>query len=408
MSHLSYLKFFGVLFSILLFSVATFNTLIDPFGKYQLIKIAGINSEKTQVEIIGLRTLKAISLLGADYHAVILGTSRANNAINPTHAAFQKIGATYNASLTGTNIYELEKVFDYILKQHRHLKEVVFSLDFLTFSSRRTVNADFEQSMFSEHYSIWRKLNSTFSLDETYYAIKTINDNVAKKRAAYHTILTEQGFANKQFPLPHHQLFITILSKNFFVNKNTYAGFCYSQDRLHRFQRMLEKSRQRDISVKLFISPVHAWQLEALRIMGLYPTFEQWKRDLVAILAKEAAQHPDKPIYPLWDFTGYNSITTENIPVNPTQQMQWYWESSHFKKAAGDLVLDKLFDYQSPGRVIPDDFGTLINRNNIEAHLQELHQQQQHYHQTHPQDIMKITRLAKQVRVKIDLPCPSE
>ncbi len=51
--------------------------------------------------------------------------------------------------------------------------------------------------------------------------------------------------------------------------------------------------------------------------------------------------------------------------------MQWYWESSHFKKEVGDLVLDKLFDYQALGRVIPDDFGILINRNNIEAHLQK-------------------------------------
>ncbi len=51
--------------------------------------------------------------------------------------------------------------------------------------------------------------------------------------------------------------------------------------------------------------------------------------------------------------------------------MQWYWESSHFKKEVGDLVLDKLFDYQAPGRVIADDFGILINRNNIEAHLQK-------------------------------------
>ncbi len=84
--------------------------------------------------------------------------------------------------------------------------------------------------------------------------------------------------------------------------------------------------------------------------------------------------------------------------------MQWYWESSHFKKEVGDLVLDKLFDYQALGRVIPDDFGILINRNNIEAHLQKLLQEQQQYHQTHPQDVMKIKTLAKQVMVKI--PCP--
>ncbi|MDM8560821.1 hypothetical protein QUF82_18460 [Thiotrichales bacterium HSG14] len=389
-----------------LFSIAIFNWFIDPFGKYQIIKIAGINTEKTQVEMIGNRTLKAIGLLGADYHAIILGTSRANNAINPTHAALKKIGATYNTSLTGTNIYELEKVFDYSLKHHKNLKEVVFSLDFLTFSSRRATNADFEQSMFSEQYSLWTKLRNTFSLDEVYYSLKTIADNVANKQAAYHTDYTEQGFAKRTFPLPHHQLFIKILSKNFFVNKQTYAGFCYSQDRLHRFQRILKKSRQRGIFVRLFISPIHAWQLEALRIMGLYATFEQWKRDLVTIIARNAAQYPNSPVYPLWDFTGYNSMTTEAIPAQSEQVMQWYWESSHFKKELGDLVLDRLFSYQSPKRVVPNDFGELIHNDNIEAHLLKLRKEQQHYHQTHPQDIAKIEALAKKKMRKIESPCP--
>ncbi|RKZ80589.1 MAG: hypothetical protein DRR19_23355 [Candidatus Parabeggiatoa sp. nov. 1] len=402
--HATYLKYFFSFLISLLLSVAAFNWLIDPFGKYQVIKIAGINTEKTQVEVIGIRTIKAIGLLGADYRAVILGTSRANNAINPAHEIFAEIGATYNASLAGTNIYELEKVFNYVLKHHPNLTTVVFSLDFLTFSSRRTVNADFEQSMFSEQFSLWTKLSNTFSVDEAYYSVKTIIDNSAQKQAAYHAILTKQGFANRTFPLPHHQLFINILSKNFFVNKQTYAGFCYSQDRLNRFKRMIEKSRQRGIVVRLFISPIHAWQLEALRIMGLSSTFEQWKRDLTAILAQDAAQHPDK--YPLWDFTGYNSLTTEAIPVAPQQPMQWYWESSHFKKELADLVLDKLFDYHSPDRVIPDDFGVLINSDNIEAHLLMLREAQQRYHQTHPEDIAEIEALAAKTMRKFELPCP--
>jgi len=283
--HITYLKFFLVLLTGLILSVAAFNWAVDPYGKYQIIKIAGFNLEKTQVEIIGLRTLKAIGLLNADYRAVILGSSRAHNGINPNHAVFKSIGLTYNVSLNGTNIYELEEIFTFILKHHHNLQEVVFSLDFLTFSTRRTVGPDFEQSLFSDNYSVWTKLSHTFSLDEGYYSIQTILDNVARKRAAYHGIITEQGFAKRKFPLPHSQLFVKVLSKRFFVNKYTYAAFCYSQDRLQRFQRILAKARQRGILVRLFISPIHAWQQEAIRIMGLYPTFEQWKRDLTTILA---------------------------------------------------------------------------------------------------------------------------
>jgi len=403
--YTTYLKFCLVLFSSLILSVAIFNWIIDPFGKYQIITIANFNAEKTQVEIIGLRTLKAIGLLNADYHTVILGTSRAHNGINPKHAVFEAIGPTYNVSLNGTNIYELDQIFTFILKQHPNLREVVFSLDFLTFSNRRTVGPDFDQSLFSDNYSVWTKLSQTFSLDEGYYSIQTILDNVADKRAAYHAIITEQGFAKRQFPLPHSQLFKNILSNNFFVNKYTYAAFCYSQDRLHRFQNILEKARQRGILVRLFISPIHAWQQEAIRMMGLYPTFEQWKRDLTTILAKKTVNSPASPTYLLWDFTGYNQITTETIPTLPHQKMQWYWESSHFKKELGDLVLEKLFNYHSQP-IIPAGFGVLINAQNIEAHLIQLREQQQHYHQSHPQDIAKIEALAAQTMRKVDLPCP--
>ena len=81
---------------------------------------------------------------------------------------------------------------------------------------------------------------------------------------------------------------------------------------------------------------------------------------------QEAARSGESP-YPLWDFSGYNSLTTEDVPPDGDSetQMKWYWESSHYKKELGDLVLDRIFDYHHPERIVPDDFGVLLTPKNI-------------------------------------------
>jgi ribosomal protein L13 len=60
-------------------------------------------------------------------------------------------------------------------------------------------------------------------------------------------------------------------------------------------------------------------------------------------------------------------------------QMKWYWESSHYKKELGDYVLDRVFQYKHPDRIIPDDFGKLLESKNIEQQLAKIRAEQQNY-----------------------------
>ena len=164
---------------------------------------------------------------------------------------------------------------------------------------------------------------------------------------------------------------------------------------------MIRVAQQHEITVKLFISPIHARQLEAIRIMNLYPIFEQWKRDLVTILSEEKAN------YTLWDFTGYNQWTTEAIPADPKQTMRWYWESSHYKIALGNKVLDRLFaDYFESQQ---DDFGVILTSEGIEMHLAQIRWARQAYQRNYPQEIKELKTLAQQVVHKTTFsPCIAE
>jgi hypothetical protein len=62
-----------------------------------------------------------------------------------------------------------------------------------------------------------------------------------------------------------------------------------------------------------------------------------------------------------YDFSGLNSVTTD--PFN-------YYESSHYRFRAGDLMLARMLgDRTTP---VPPDFGVLVTAKNVDAHLARL------------------------------------
>ena len=62
------------------------------------------------------------------------------------------------------------------------------------------------------------------------------------------------------------------------------------------------------------------------------------------------------------------------VPSKPEIAMQYYWESSHYKKELGDIVLDRLLDI-SPYK----DFGIELNSQNIDNHIQKLRDDREKY-----------------------------
>ncbi|NEQ87322.1 MAG: hypothetical protein F6K26_47080, partial [Moorea sp. SIO2I5] len=111
-------------------------------------------------------------------------------------------------------------------------------------------------------------------------------------------------------------------------------------------------------------------QWESLRVSGLWPELEKWKSRLVEITA-------------VWDFSGYNSITTEAIG----EGMKNYWDSSHYREEVGDLILNRLFSYQS--QTVPEDFGVLITPENVESHLGKIRNERESWAENNP-DLVQL------------------
>jgi hypothetical protein len=96
----------------------------------------------------------------------------------------------------------------------------------------------------------------------------------------------------------------------------------------------------------------------------------------------------------VWDFTGYASYNRVPVPAEGhlASATPWYWESSHFKVALGDLVLARAVG-GDPDRREGPEFGGRLTPDSVEAHLARLRDRQRHYLASHPAELAFFTEV---------------
>lgn len=72
-------------------------------------------------------------------------------------------------------------------------------------------------------------------------------------------------------------------------------------------------------------------------------------------------------VLPYWDFSGYNSITTDN---------KNYYEHSHYRENVSKLIAARIFNDTTIA--VPNDFGKHVHLENIKRHLEERKEELKH------------------------------
>ena len=393
-----YLRVLLVWIPLVLLSVIGFNRLVDPYGLYPGPRFEGFNTKKPEFSN-HIRMAKAKVIHRIRPRAIVLGTSRGEIGIDPQHPGW-KMQPVYNLALSGGNIYEALRYL-----QHSGAivptQQTVLMLDFFMFNTNQNPDElDFDEAILSISFDEktqrigTRQFEILASLDAFFASLRTLrqdkdyhrrdgfrlreNDERSEKEQQRTAFLdNEEGYFNKHY----HQF--------------SFAN--HERDNLALFRKLLIYAHEHDIDLRIGISPSHARQFETIAAKGIWPLFENWKRHLVRI-NEEEAEPLGKPAFPIWDFSGYNSLTTEPVPpLGDTEtEMRWYWESSHYKKELGDLVLDRIFDYQEPSRTVPDDFGVLLTSGNIEQHLAQVRADRERWRTAYPEDVAEIEALKTQ------------
>lgn len=378
----------------MLMACAGLHLAADPYDVFGTPKIEGLNQVKA---VIGSkqRIFEAVELLRRKPQAVIFGTSRSDIGIDPNHAAFSGL-TRFNAAASGQHIGETEELLRTLLDNSPDAPQiVVIGLDFMAFNALAPDPFDYSP----DNLSALRRFQLLFSISTTLDSMRTLQRQNYYYQLGLGGLLRNDGFREYigNPAMKRHEQFEG--SEEGFL-RNTYnapPSCTWSaqdtnrrRDYLESFRSILHLAHTRKVDLKLFISPSHARQWETVAAAGLWPKFEQWKRDLVRINQEEAQSTQSNP-FSLIDFSGYNSITTEAVSDEP--EMLHYWESSHYRKTTGDLVLNRLFNI---GKT-PADFGHAINTQNIEGWLVKTKKAQNQYRATHPADVDIIKRLAAKV-----------
>jgi hypothetical protein len=386
------------------------NLAADPHGLLgpdTLARQTGVDAEYANT-----RLSKAFIVARIKPQAIAMGTSRVDHGIDVRHPGFSRdFGPAYNLGLDGAHISEILAYLKHA-RSVAPIRRVVLGLDPRSFGTF-TPQAAFDPAILATpgHPRIvarWVKV-----LEVSLYWDTFIRSLEALQSQELGNWDPETGRRTERIFLLRTQrcggvreVFLVRESKE--LRNPSPTGVAISDApgdelvdnaELVSFRELIRFARDQEIDLRLFISPTHARDMERIRLEGNWSAFEQWKRDLVRILEEESGSggNGSRSTFPLWDFSGYNSITTEKIPdaADAASRMHFYWELSHYRKVVGDMVLDRSFGYSDASRPVPSDFGVLLTSSNIEQHLQEIRDTGAKYRDANPDQFADLEELLR-------------
>ncbi|MGK5065138.1 hypothetical protein [Janthinobacterium sp. LB3P112] len=150
---------------------------------------------------------------------------------------------------------------------------------------------------------------------------------------------------------------------------------------LQAFDTSVGKLCRGGTRLRLYINPTHALTLDSLYWRGKWDAMEAWQRDLAQLAGRYRRLGCDVRVY---DFSGFNSITSEAIPqVTGAPAMRYYWEASHYRDNVGRFILARLFGGPLPP---PADFGAELTETGIAAHHAATRAARERYHAQHAEE----------------------
>jgi hypothetical protein len=344
------------------------NYLVDPYAIFGGRAVAGFNAIKPRPDAM-LADIKFIVGTHARADALILGNSRAEVGFDPRHPAFAARGLhAFNAAVPGSDTaYTLEALER--LNGASRVDVAIIGIDFVDFLTRSDASATPQSGLRDPWLARFLAL---FSTTATLDSLRTI----AIQHQKYPATLRTDGFNPMldYIDIAAHQGYAVLFRQRAEQGArslaraphNLYAGERGTSPALANLAAILDRARAEAMDVNLVMYPYHLLLLLQFDAAGLSPLLEQWKRD-VTTLAESARTRGTRVT--VWDFACPHPITAERVPLagDLRSDMRWYWEAGHFKKALGDVVLNKALDWNALDT--SPDFGVSLTAANIDQRI---------------------------------------
>jgi hypothetical protein len=381
-----YLAWLGGTLTLLAVIAIVLTVAVDPYRMFGTPTVVGWTALKPRAsEQLGIAKTYQLERIGPK--TLLLGNSRTEIGLDPNSAAFSDAQRpVFNAAFAGGDVCtSLAMLRDALAV--RSVQVVVLGVDFqdlLTVPAappavsahgsaeeRRLLVDPAGHPNPDRFYQFWRdRWTSTLTIDAVTDSIMTLLDQDTHTSATttplgFNPLHEYRVFASRSGYYPLFAAKETAYQKQFanygkpdFVHPSPIMAL-----RDACFRALIKRAITENVSLTLYVHPYHAAFLNMLKALGLWPSFEDWKRNLLAEVDRLALASNDVRIF---DFSGYNSYTTEPVPPRGdiSSKMYWYWEPGHYKSALGEQILMSIFHGNT-------GFGRVLTAKNIESVLNE-------------------------------------
>lgn len=370
--------------------VAGFNWLVNPYEIFDSPEIEGFNKNKSEIERF-TRLSKTYKVKNKQPELLFLASSR--GLVVPDSFLNVDGMSGFNMSLASASTYELWRMLQHTQAVHP-LHKVILGLD-ERFSvakqanfieNRLLVNSDGTKNslLFKQQW------HDMFSSLVSFSALRSSLRTIKKQEEVTQDKIKKAGGHRQMFRKMEASIFTGYSVSLNKCNTNSEKRVDVDTEAAQYFEKIVDFSYANSIELIIYFSPVHARFYEVNCMAGLWDNMEQMKRMVVTVVDRKAKQY-GKDTFTVWDFSGYNSITSEELPEpgDVSSIMQWYWEGSHYTKKTAALVLKTI----SGEATEHSDFGVSFTSQNIEKHLQDINLQRNKYVADHAAEISELQSL---------------
>ncbi len=369
---------------------ALVNRAVNPYG---LFATDWLHTGDKPETFTHLRMVKAAQTRHLKPRALILGSSRAETGLDPSHPGWMA-HPVYNLGLSNASIYEIRRYFEHACAL-ADVRQAVLLLDFTAFLAGGVVAPDFLEERLAARPGggpgaagvwcdlpsgllTWTALNGSLSTLRGGEGEKRYLPDGSRDAASEDRRVLSKGGAVKAFSAYEAKV----------LGSPVETGARIGNTELEHLKAILRLARSRKIDLRLALPPMHVRYLAILDLQGRWQLYQDWKHTLVGLVTEEAGKNT---VFPLLDF----GVCTEQVtdPVPAAGLARYYYEASHFNKILGNQVLDIILgrgeDSGSPAAP-PGAFGHRLKPDTLDTHLKAVDQSFRNYQTTHIEEMMRL------------------
>lgn len=328
---------------LIVFLVAAFNVIVNPYEVFPFERIKNINQKKPNLDKF-IYKAKEIQYSSYKPKTILIGNSRTSFGINPkSHSWPDSYKPVYNYGIPGYTTREYLADLHELYQSDQHKPDNIFLfLDFIDFIEKPKIkDSKNDDSKLNNNLSY---LKAVLSIDAFIDSIKT----VYSQRNRYARDVTPEGFytlQNIQEVIVKEGQSVFLKKKiidfhNMFPKDEDYI-FNYNDKRFDDLLGTMDLMMKAGTKVYIVLYPYHEFVHEYFQ---LEKQLDQFKRKLHFVVDKENRFIGSKRKIQLWDFAEINEYTSEELPQKRTDPpMKWHWEIGHFNHKLGDKMIEAIF-----------------------------------------------------------------